>query len=45
LNWSLDNSIIRKQDALTVFYSVAKNNAGYSVAKDFLYRRIADISE
>ncbi|XP_060868466.1 aminopeptidase N-like [Metopolophium dirhodum] len=45
LNWSLDSSIIRKQDASTVFYYVAKNNAGYSVAKDFLYRKIADISE
>ncbi|XP_008186165.1 aminopeptidase N isoform X2 [Acyrthosiphon pisum] len=45
LNWSLDKSIIRKQDAYTVFYSVAKNDAGFSVAKDFLYRKIADISK
>ncbi|XP_008182457.2 aminopeptidase N [Acyrthosiphon pisum] len=45
LNWSLDNSIIRKQDAFKIFYSVAMNDAGYSIAKEFLYCRIADIYE
>ncbi|XP_001944764.2 aminopeptidase N [Acyrthosiphon pisum] len=45
LNWSLDSSIIRKQDAATVFYSVASSDIGFYVAKDFLYRKIADISE
>ncbi|XP_025198945.1 aminopeptidase N-like [Melanaphis sacchari] len=45
LNWSLDNSIIRKQDAITVFYSVASSDIGFYVAKDFLYRKIASISE
>jgi len=46
LNWTIgENSIVRKQDAVTVFYSVASSDIGFYVAKDFLYRKIADISE
>ncbi|XP_022171836.1 aminopeptidase N-like [Myzus persicae] len=45
LNWSLKNSIIRKQDATTVFNAVATNDIGFNVAKEFLYSKIADISE
>lgn len=46
LNWTIgDNAIIRKQDAITVFYSVASSDIGFYVAKDFLYRKIADISQ
>jgi aminopeptidase N len=46
LNWTIgENAIIRKQDAITVFYSIASSDIGYYVAKDFLYRKIADISE
>lgn len=45
LNWTIgDNAAIRKQDAITVFYSVASNDIGFYVAKDFLYRTIAEIS-
>ncbi|XP_050540509.1 aminopeptidase N-like [Daktulosphaira vitifoliae] len=44
LNWTIgENSIIRKQDAITVFSSVASGDVGFYVAKDFLYRRIDDI--
>ncbi|VVC39573.1 Hypothetical protein CINCED_3A003208 [Cinara cedri] len=46
LNWTIgDNAVIRKQDAITVFYSVASSDIGFYVAKDFLYRKIADISQ
>lgn len=40
-----ENAVIRKQDASSVFYSVASNDVGFYVAKDFLYRKIADISQ
>ncbi|XP_050433287.1 aminopeptidase N-like [Adelges cooleyi] len=44
LNWTIgENAIIRKQDAITVFYSVAIGDVGFYVAKDFLNRRIVDI--
>ncbi|KAF0765051.1 aminopeptidase N-like [Aphis craccivora] len=45
LNWSLDDSIFRTQDTISVFYSVAKGDIGFYVAKDFLYRRWVDISK
>lgn len=46
LNWTIgENSIIRKQDAMSVFYSVASTDIGFYVAKEFLYRRIKDLSE
>jgi len=46
LNWTVGgDSVIRKQDAVTVFYSVASGDVGYYVAKDFLYSKIADISD
>ncbi|KAE9538907.1 hypothetical protein AGLY_005489 [Aphis glycines] len=38
LNWSLDDSIIRTQDAISVFFSVARRDIGFNVAKDFLLR-------
>lgn len=43
LQWSIDPSKIRKQDSISVFAHVAKNEMGYYLAKDFLMRRFADI--
>eukprot|EP00102_Acyrthosiphon_pisum_P009100 XP_003246749.1 PREDICTED: aminopeptidase N [Acyrthosiphon pisum] len=45
LNWSLDESIIPREDAPTVFYSETFNEVGFLVAKEFLYCKIADIYE
>ncbi|XP_029342693.1 aminopeptidase N isoform X2 [Acyrthosiphon pisum] len=45
LNWLLDDSIIPKEDAYTAFDSVTRNEVGFSVAKEFLYCKISDISE
>eukprot|EP00102_Acyrthosiphon_pisum_P001893 XP_001942817.2 PREDICTED: aminopeptidase N [Acyrthosiphon pisum] len=45
LNWSLDESIIPREYASAVFYSVTLNEAGFLVAKEFLYCKIADIYE
>ncbi|XP_026808314.1 aminopeptidase N-like [Rhopalosiphum maidis] len=44
LNWTLDSSIIRKQDTITVFYYVTNSDVGYLAAKNFLYSRFVDIS-
>lgn len=43
LEWSLDPSIIRKQDASTVFASVANNEVGSYVAADFFFENIHKI--
>jgi aminopeptidase N len=41
---SLDEtSGIRKQDAVSVFYAVARSSSGFYVAREFLTTRIADI--
>lgn len=40
-----NNPVIRKQDAAFVFVYVAMTDVGFYVAKDFLYNRIAEISE
>lgn len=46
LNWTIkENSIIRKQDAVTVFNLVSSSDIGFNVAKEFLYHRIKDIFE
>eukprot|EP00102_Acyrthosiphon_pisum_P019671 XP_016656881.1 PREDICTED: aminopeptidase N isoform X2 [Acyrthosiphon pisum] len=45
LNWSLDESIIPREDAPLVFYSETFNEVGFLVAKEFLYCKIADIYE
>ncbi|XP_015378503.1 PREDICTED: aminopeptidase N-like, partial [Diuraphis noxia] len=45
LNWSLDNSTIRMQDANAVFSAIASNDVGFSLAKDFLYNNISVIYE
>jgi len=45
LNWTLDSSIIRKQDAITVFYYVVNSDVGFLAAKNFLYSRFVDISK
>nr|XP_018908056.1 PREDICTED: aminopeptidase N-like isoform X1 [Bemisia tabaci] len=44
LSWSIDeNSLIRRQDSLTVFRSVAANQIGYPIARTFFVRRLDDI--
>ncbi|KAB0800625.1 hypothetical protein PPYR_05232 [Photinus pyralis] len=44
MDWAIDDtSGIRKQDALLTFTSVAKNEVGYYVAKNFVWKRIGDI--
>lgn len=44
LDMSLDESSgIRKQDTISVFYSVARSSTGFYVAREFLYTRIKDI--
>ncbi|XP_018334412.1 aminopeptidase N [Agrilus planipennis] len=46
LEWTLDESSgIRKQDAITVFGSVARNDIGYSIAKSFFENNIKKIYE
>ncbi|XP_065349188.1 aminopeptidase Ey-like [Cloeon dipterum] len=44
LDMSLNETTgIRKQDALSVFYSVARSSSGFYVAREFLFTRIKDI--
>ncbi|XP_029341713.1 aminopeptidase N isoform X2 [Acyrthosiphon pisum] len=45
LNWSLDESIIPREYASAVLSPVMVNEAGFLVAKEFLYCKIADIYE
>lgn len=44
LEWSIkENSGIRRQDCVSVFYDVADNNIGYYAAKTFLWNNVKDI--
>ncbi|XP_059487783.1 aminopeptidase Ey-like [Neocloeon triangulifer] len=44
LDMSLNESSgIRKQDAISVFYSVARSSTGFYAAREFLFSRIKDI--
>lgn len=44
LDWTLDESTgVRKQDRVTIFSSVARNEIGLGVAKSFLFENINDI--
>ncbi|KAJ8967081.1 hypothetical protein NQ314_003093 [Rhamnusium bicolor] len=43
LEWSLDDTKIRRQDSSTVFSSVARNDVGYYIAKNFFYDNVKQI--
>lgn len=43
LEWSLNDTIIRRQDSSSVFGSVARNDVGYFIAKNFFYENIDEI--
>ncbi|KAJ8968398.1 hypothetical protein NQ317_007791 [Molorchus minor] len=43
LDWSLDDGKIRRQDSSTVFSSVARNDVGYYIAKNFFYDNVKKI--
>lgn len=43
LQWSIDPTKVRKQDSTLVFSSVAENEIGYLLAKDFLVKQFHSI--
>ncbi|KAL1491457.1 hypothetical protein ABEB36_012054 [Hypothenemus hampei] len=43
LNWSLDDSKIRRQDSSSVFSSVASNDVGTFIAKKFFFDNVKEI--
>ncbi|XP_057659447.1 aminopeptidase N-like [Diorhabda carinulata] len=43
LDWSLNDTTIRKQDSSSVFGTVTRNNVGYFIAKNFFYNNIDKI--
>jgi aminopeptidase N len=43
LDWSLNSTLVRKQDATFVFGGVAFEEIGFHLAKNFLFDRIDDI--
>ncbi|XP_030752545.1 aminopeptidase N-like [Sitophilus oryzae] len=43
LEWSLDDSKVRRQDAGSVFSTVASNEVGYFIAKNFLFENVEKI--
>jgi aminopeptidase N len=43
LEWSLNSTIVRKQDASFVFSGIAREEIGFFLAKSFLFDRIDDI--
>lgn len=45
LKWSIDTTRIRKQDSISVFDSVAHNEIGYLLAKEFLMKNFQDIRQ
>lgn len=46
LEWSISDDFgIRKQDAYSVFVSVLKNEVGFSLAMDFLEKKIEAVHE
>ncbi|XP_050507042.1 aminopeptidase N-like [Diabrotica virgifera virgifera] len=40
LDWSLNDTQIRRQDSSSVFASVSRNNVGYFIAKNYFYNNI-----
>ncbi|XP_060526595.1 aminopeptidase N-like [Cylas formicarius] len=43
LQWSLDDSKIRRQDSSSVFSAVARNDVGYFIAKNFFFDNVNEI--
>lgn len=43
LDWSLNSTLVRKQDASIVFAGVAREEVGFYLARNFFYDRIDDI--
>ncbi len=43
LDWSLNSTLVRKQDASFVFGAVAREETGFYLAKNFFFERIDDI--
>lgn len=43
LEWSLNDTKIRRQDCSTVFSTVARNDVGYYIAKNFFYENVKTI--
>ncbi|CAG9818441.1 unnamed protein product [Phaedon cochleariae] len=43
LEWSLNDTKIRRQDSSTVFSAVARNDVGYFIAKSFFYENVDHI--
>jgi aminopeptidase N len=45
LGWSLNSTLVRKQDATIVFSGVASEEIGYHLARNFFFERIDEIYE
>lgn len=45
LDWSLNSTLVRKQDATIVFSGVAREDIGFHLARNFFYERIDDIHQ
>jgi aminopeptidase N len=45
LEWSLNSTLVRKQDASIVFGGIAKEEVGFYLARNFLFERIDEIYE
>ncbi|CAH1985341.1 unnamed protein product [Acanthoscelides obtectus] len=43
LEWSLDDTKIRRQDSASVFGAVARNDVGFYIARSFFYEKIKDV--
>lgn len=43
LEWSLNSTLVRKQDITFVFGGVAREGVGFHLARNFFYDRIDDI--
>jgi aminopeptidase N len=45
LDWSLNSTLVRKQDVTIVFSGVVGEEIGYHLAKNFFFDKIDDIHE
>lgn len=45
LEWSLNSTLVRKQDASAVFGGVVREEIGFHLARNFFYERIDDIHQ
>lgn len=45
LDWSLNSTLVRKQDATIVFSGVAREEVGFHLAKNFFFEKIEDIHQ